>query len=451
MRKQNAQAATHGKTMTEQPLHIYEPPPIIPFWLRIPRFFLFPAYSGPLVRTLIWSTLFAFAVWSEMLLVFVPVVFVVLVSMFRYAYRVLEKTAYGHLNPNEYHDSLDEGGAATAYKQVVVFILLGVAGSAIEHFLGRWVAGAFSIFMSICLPAIVMTLAITHSIVDACNPAHWLAMIGRIGKSYLALLLFLFILSGGSAVAYRVVEPVLPEEAMSFVFMFVIGYFTLVMFNMMGYVLYQYHHMLGIKIAAPALTATSGKPPSKEQQFSHKVGQMVAEGNVATAIDAIYDELRFDQYNLPLHEHYHRLLLLDTAQQTRMLQHAQRFITELLRQSRFERAVEILQACLSRDATFKLPPEQILPMAQAAEKQRKFELAMQLMQRFDRDNPRHADIPGVYLLGAKIMCEHMKRDHMAGQIIQVLLERYPTHPLAEEARKLGEVIARLGARPASGS
>jgi len=66
-----------------------------------------------------------------------------------------------------------------------------------------------------------------------------------------------------------------------------------------------------------------------------------------------------------------------------------------------------------------------------------------LIKGFDKRFPHHPEIPDVYLFAASMLCENLRQDATARQILQVLLTRYPEHAASGEGRKLLTAIERM--------
>ena len=168
---------------------------ITPFWERIPRFFLYPAKLDSLIY------LGVLALCS--LVVFFGIIGAILyprhlLCAAEYGYLILTHTARGNLVPPEIlgpnlaeHDSLP-------FKQLVVFVLMGSIMVSASHF-GGAVFGLITIlFLAFLIPASVMSLAINGEILEAVNPLGLVEIVRRIGWPYIALYVFLLLLSGSS-------------------------------------------------------------------------------------------------------------------------------------------------------------------------------------------------------------------------------------------------------------
>jgi hypothetical protein len=76
-------------------------------------------------------------------------------------------------------------------------------------------------------------------------------------------------------------------------------------------------------------------------------------------------------------------------------------------------------------------------------------LALTLVRGFDKRNPRHPDVPAVFLMSAQILSENFKKDDIATDILKSMLQKFPEHPLHAEAAAYLQVIERMVAMRAA--
>jgi hypothetical protein len=89
---------------------------------------------------------------------------------------------------------------------------------------------------------------------------------------------------------------------------------------------------------------------------------------------------------------------------------------------------------LGVDPAYRLPPEEVLPVAKAARAAGDPQTAIAALRGFDKANPGHALIPDVYLFSAKLMAEDLGNKDMARKVLEHLVAKYPGHHLAQDAR-----------------
>ena len=430
----------------EQALILPDGPEVTPFWQRLPNFFRYPLHWQPLLYMglLAGATLLGFVLPLPFPLDHLLVHLGVWLAFIRYAYKTLDQTALGLLTPEEHQMHDDPERANLPYKQFAIFLVisfaLGLADKA-----GGLVFGVVLVFSVLTLPASVMILSTTRSFWAGINPLAAIGMVRVIGLPYLGLCAFLFLLSASQQALQMGLATRLPGWLLLPALNFVAMYFTLIMFNMMGYVVYQYHHMLGVSISADAPAAAG-----KAADGVDAIGGLIAAGRVDEALEIAYEAQRVAPDDVAAHGRYHKLLAL-AGRDERLLSHARPYLTRLLQKGQGDEALTLHRAMLERDAAFEPEqPAQLLRLAEAARRRREFPQALALIKGFDKRFPRHADIPAVYLFAARVLCENLSQDASARQILGVLLTRYPEHAASIEAKQLLAVLDKLAAPAAAG-
>ncbi|MEI7430878.1 MAG: hypothetical protein WCL27_10515 [Betaproteobacteria bacterium] len=418
-------------------------PNIAPFWQRLPLFFRYPLHWEPLFYMVLLSaaTLLAFVLPVPAPFDHLLVLLGVWLAFIRYSYKTLDQTAQGLLTPDQHKLSAEKDRDSLPYKQFAIFMALffvvGLAQS-----VGSLVFGAALIFSVLTIPASVMILSITRSFWAGLNPFASIAMIRMIGVPYLGLCAFLFLLSASEGMLQQALMPMLPGWLLLPALNFVAMYFTLIMFNMMGYVVYQYHHLLGVQVSASA-SANGGKADAKVNESADAIGRLIGAGQIDEALDLAYEAQRVAPDDLGALGRYYKLLAL-AGREDRLLSHSRRYLSVLLQKNQGDEALEVYRSMKERVATFEPDhPAQLLQLAEVTRRRREFPEALALLKGFDKRFPRNAEIPAVYLFAARVLCENLRQEASARQILSVLLSRYPEHPVSEEGRQLLVVLDKL--------
>ena len=419
-----------------------EVPDIVPFWQRLPRFFLYPLNLGPLLYLLFLSaaTLLAHVIPLPMPFDYLIVLLGIALAFIRYAYKIFDQTALGLLTPDQ-HQSYDNGDRVSLpYKQFAIFAIIGFVVELAGHVNGL-LFGAALIYSVLSVPATIMILAVTRSFWAALNPLAVLRMMTTIGMPYLGLCAFVFLLSASQGVLLVFVMPRVSPMLSLPVLAFVTMYFSLIMFNMMGYVVYQYHALLGVEIRQKS----NRNPTAARNASTASYADLIASGQIDQALDQAYEEQRVDPENVVLHDRYHKLLLLSDRKE-RLLSHARRYLALLLDKGFVAEAIELYRAMRERDPAFEPEkPAHLLRLAETARQGRDFALALSLINGFDKRFPKSPEIPDAYFFAAQMLCENLRRDEKARRILTMLLERYPEHPVAGKARQLLMVLEKMAA------
>lgn len=436
---------------------IHDDSGIVPFWLRLPKFFLFPLQGGMLmvIVPLALASLLAPILPVPRPFDLILTEALIWLAALRHAFTVLDRTSQGLLTADEQaHQEPNPDRVNLPWKLLAMFFLWGIPvgfATRISPVLG-WV---MNLFVVVAMPASIMALSVTNSLFLGVNPLLWISIMRTVGRAYFALFIFLMLLSGGVVAASPLLAPfmggwlTLPLLNLAFL------YFNLIAFNMMGYALYQYHRELGIEVKvgfaeqearAARYGGRGGKPAGKTDPVAETVAARVAAGDLDGALDAAYEQQRQEPENIAAQERYHKLLLL-ADKKPRALEHGQRYLATLLRLNRDDQGFDLFKRLRELDGEFR--PEQpghLFKLAELAYRRRDPVLALALVHGFDRNNPRHPDIPGVYMLAARILSEHYRKDDMAGAILRGLREKYPQHPLAAEADAFLRALDRLAAQ-----
>jgi len=241
------------------PVTSAEVPVITPFWQRMPYFFRYPLHVEPLLYMAMLSlaTLLGFILPLSSPLDHLIVHLGVWLAFIRYAYKTLDQTSLGLLTPEQHQFYDAKERANLPYKQFAIFLVTGFAIS-LAGFLGNVAVGLMMIFFVLAMPASIMILSITQSFWAGLNPFAAVGMMRIIGLPYLGLCAFLFLLSSSQGILQMELVPRVPEWLMIPTLNFVAMYFTLIMFNMMGYAVYQHHHELGVEADVAPAVADSG-------------------------------------------------------------------------------------------------------------------------------------------------------------------------------------------------
>ena len=416
---------------------------IEPFWHRIPQFFIYPAHLPTMivmVALVLISLLVSGSIMGFLLQLAMGIVFL------KYAYVVLEHSAEGFLKPKPLKSEELTTELELPFKQILVIFAVVSANSFIAETFG---VGMFTITMSLTIlmfPASVMVLAVEHSFFAAFNPIIVLATIKRIGPSYLVLCLFLFLLVSGSWLVQDMAADVLPKEMFLPVSSFVDMYFTLIMFSMMGYVIYQYHEKLGFYIEQEFDEATGKKVNANSSSSSQRAVEiLLQEGKTEDAELQLRQQIKEYPNDLQTRHQYHKLLIM-MGDKEKIRQADSEFISRLLHESQMTFAIQVFVE--SRKIVPEFRPgnaQERLKLAQAMANNGMARQAVSLLSNLHKDFPNYEDTPKAYLLVAKLLCEQFNEDKKAQDILNFVTSKYPHHPLIAEIKNYLDIIKRVTA------
>ncbi len=440
--------------MAERQAVVYEHEGAIsPFWQRMPWFFAFPFQADVL---LILVPLSLAALLTQFAPVPEPFDFLLVqgliwLAALRQAFGIMEAVSKGMLTSDERSTFNPEPERVNLpWKLLAIFLVWGLVMGVIAS-ISKALYWLVFIFFNVCLPACVMALSMTNNVQESVNPGKWLEIMRGVGKPYLALLFFLVLLSEGAPQALPLLVPLLGSWLALPLWTFAMLYFNLIMFAMMGYTLYQFHQALGLAVkiefsesaSNPAAAADTHSDPMAEA-----IAKAVAEGDLESAVNMASEQQREHPEDMVVHERYHKLLLL-AQKNDRALSHGQGYLALLLRKGRSDLGLNLLTRLRGLDERFRpARAEQVLPLAEAAFRRRDTDTILALVRGFDKSNPGHADIPGIYLLSARLMSELLHKDAMAIAILRGMMQKYPQHALSEQAQTYRAVLEKMQAASA---
>ena len=445
--------------------------PIEPFWQRdrIHRFFLLPLDKTVAVRIAGLSAAFVasfalllFGAPGVLLMVFA--VLAVLVTAVRYGFKIIERSSKGFLRPSDYPLTDDDlVSAYLPYKYAAINVVFAVLAALLEAlFRGSELVAilAWLLFFVGIVPAATMRLVITGSLRGALNPSEMISLIQRIGKPYAALAGFVFVAElcrtyglsalaagGGLSAASLKAGFGFGTVVQLFLLSAAFWYFTYMICAMVGYAMYQFADALDISVMGPGERAMRSVANARTIDVKARtrdalIGQMVAAGEIKEAIDLLSHDLGERPNDLSLHARLHRLLVAENST-PRIEHHTDAYLKLLVKSENWREAIELVEDAKARRADWApRETDHIAPLAQAAMRHGKPQLAGELIKGFDKKHAVHADIPRVYLIGAQLMAEWGGKPDEARRILQYLLKRYPSDAVASEAGRYLQAVNR---------
>jgi len=416
---------------------------IRPFWHRIPSFFLYPLHTAPLlfilaltgIDVLVSDTLFGILIELALFM-----------GLMKYAYVALERTARGYLEPPPVNWETISTELELPFKQLFVVLLLVMLNSKLYALGGSGMLLAGVLFTALIFPASVMVLAVEHSFFQAINPLTLLGVIRRIGSAYFILCVFLFLLMSGVLEAGAFMAQWLPAAMYLPISNFLAMTFLLIMFHMMGYVLYQYHELLGFDIEQEYAEADSVQSLVAESDPSlREVEILIQEGKVETARDRLIELVKTSPGDMTYRERLHRVLI-GTADSDGLRAYSADYISRLMLEGRPSEALRVYSECYRLDRNFKFGnARQRHEMARLLRKNGQARAALAVLNNLHRDFPGYEGIPDAYLLVARLLCENFNQDAKANQVLEFLEKNYPDDPRMAQVQAYRKLVTTLGA------
>ena len=365
---------------------------------------------------------------------------VVWFMFFRYAMTILVQTSRGNFDPDAADVHLESGDRRPLKQVGYVFIMVILVG-VIAATIGPKLAMLAGLLMTISLPAAIIIIAIEDSLASALNPLQIFWVISKIGLPYFLLSLFLLLLQGGDAIVISLLGPMIPDIVEYPAITFVSMYFLLVMYHMMGYVVYQYHEALGFHIDKTfAENTVKSADDAKMSDADRKIAARLTDGDIQGAIDELVDDMRYERNDIAKNQKLHKLYLT-LGRDEKTLEHGQRLLGLLVGVGQSDAAYELMLKLKALSADFAVSDAAwLLPLAETAKRRNNAALSLGLINGFDKKYPKHGDIPKVYLLAAKILADVKQDDVQAVRILETIILRYPDSSTAAEAKTYISVL-----------
>lgn len=422
-----------GASMTSSPSDQAQ---ITPFWQRLNSFFLFPLQWEPLLYASVLALCtFAFMLggWFAAL-----VLLGLVLAVSRYAFKVAALASRGVIDSANYGPHLyDEDWKWLPWKFLAVMIVhaLVIGFLASGHIALGVVANLLSSFL---IPATLMVLINSCSLRAAINPFELLTTMASVGKSYLLLCFFLFLLMQGAPLAAQMLATMVPTAVLLPVLGFVVIYFTWVMAAMVGYVMYQHHAALDIDpLMESASVGGEGAAPdpaaAQVQRRDAEVAQLVHDGHMDAALAQAREWQRLSSSALADQRRCHRVLKL-AERPEELGRHAQEFIHQLLAQQRAGEALDVWTACHKRVPGFALASaDSVWALAQHAWKATKPRHVVLLLHGFDKNFPKDERIAQVMELTVRALKQGLDDTDRALRLYVRMKLRFPEHAATQEA------------------
>lgn len=406
---------------------------ITPFWHRLPAFFLYPFHPRSLI-VLVGLAVVTITAGTLPLLGALGTVLLLTLFLTKFTLDILARTAEGHLDPPPLDSETLSQGYELPFKLFGIYIAIGLATATVAFFLG-WLAIIFFLIALFLLPASIMTLAFTRSLGQALDPGELFRMVKATGWGYVALLGCLLLLNGGSSTALQWFGQGLPPEQLAVLSMLLQYYFSFVMFNLMGYLLFQYHDRLGYEPLGDVDGAEETDPARATIQ------QFIDEENYPAAIAELKRLVQREDDNVDTRLWLHRVARTAGDERT-LMGNAGGLIEDLIDAGRVRDATEIYRTCQDIDAQARpARAGDYYPLASMMLAANEPGRVLRLANGFHRNFPDSTELPRLYLMVAEVMAEHRQQPEQAQKLLDFIARRFPDHPEARKAANLRTALA----------
>lgn len=408
---------------------------VMPFWHRLPQFFLYPFKPQPLGLIVVLSLLSYLFLGGGFISGVMQ--FILSAVVLKYSFAALTHMAQGHIKtPPKIDFDTISNNFQIVFKQIALFFILGIAVTFVIVRFGPVFGLLFTLFLLLSLPSIIIILVASNSLINSLNPLVFVGMAWRIGWSYLVMCLFLIMLLGAPMALWHQFFNYLPSQLHPFLVFFAKSYYTMISYTLMGYVLYQYHEEIGYEVEREDEEWEDLEDAGKqdpEAALLNRVNMLIKDGRMDDAVQLIRSETRGSITNPELADRYYNLLKI--RQETREMVRFGKAYTELLSKDNRNKELLDVYSDLSGEAGFNPSPAVMFKVARFFNEAGEPREAVKAYDRFIKANTGDPLIPKAYFLAAGIISEKMKNPQKATQILNNILKKYPGHEIVPHVKK----------------
>ncbi|MBS3804680.1 MAG: hypothetical protein KGY54_09040 [Oleiphilaceae bacterium] len=399
---------------------------VVPFWNRLPAFFRYPFHTDPLMVVAI-CTLVPMLLSAN--LVGLIVSLILLLALFKYTYAVIRHTADGHMKPPPLATAFTGDGFGIVVLQLVVFFLMGGLIFSAALVGGPFLAMLAVAFVVLAVPASIMVLAMEHSVGAAVNPFNLMVLISRIGWPYFLLYGYIILLTLASAAAQEFALNHFAPGLANPLAGFLNSTFTLILFHMLGYLLFQYQEELGFASDHQEAPPTDGPARDRSRRVDADIDMNLKDGNYDRVMTMLKECLKRDPNDaLRLSQLYR----LTSARNDAVEQHRHRFRLLAWAAARNEGSVilHLLQSFGRIEPGFRLDdPELAVACAGVLYRQGEYKAVVRLLQDFHKRFPASEDLAPAYLLMAQALANGLDQWDKAIAFLTYVQKKCGGHPL----------------------
>lgn len=365
-----------------------------PFWRRLDLTFKYAMHKEVMIFIIILA--FLSAVFQ-----FIPFAFIfdliIAGAFIKYCLVCLERTAMGKMSPPEITESY-ENGLSSLFQLLFIIIAIGGACLAAVSIFGVSVGSLLSVLLVCALPAAIITLALTESVIAALNPASMFRIITAIGLPYGLLLAFIMVMTSSVALIHTVMGS-------EFYFItsvlqnFVSNFYFVVMFHMMGYMIFQYQGKLGFA----ARDDEADHARNKLEQVKAKIAMLIRQGDFEKVLPAYVKAINENPEAAELSDACFEFLLASNDNE-QLIEFGSFYLEKLIKlkkhyqlQPVYRRLVNILPNFMPDTADLRFS------LAQQLHKGGDDKESVRLLTDLERAHPTFAKLPKSYAFLAEIL------------------------------------------------
>ncbi len=417
---------------------------IDPFWKRLPKIFAYGFYPQPLLLVAIMAVLSAF--FSSPGILSLVVRGLLWMIVLKYSFESLKSTAGGDLRPPNISSRTLTADMGPVVKQGVMYILISVFAAYLFASFGPRVAYPVLYFIGLLVPSMIIILVTSSSLINALNPVAFVAIAARIGWAYLLVYGFFSILGSAPAVLGHYVIKHFPMALQLPLMTFAQGFYTIVTYHLLGYVILQYHEEVGYQVNQddfrdPAAEAQGLVKTDPDAQVLNAVNPLIQEGKLDEAIALIIEMTAVSGIKgVNLADRYYSLLKMK-KKIPEMLKHAGNYLELLAAENNRVKALKVYIECKKIKVDFLPDATALFKLAGWLNEMGKSKEAIATYRRLVKHYPEHQLVPKAFYRIAQIFQDRLMSPAHARKILTGVKKKYPQHEIIPQVENY---LANLG-------
>lgn len=402
---------------------------VVPFWQRVGAFFRYPFHTDPLIVIAICTLV---PIVAPANLIGLMIWLVLALALFKYTYAVINHTAEGHLKPPPVSVAFTGSGFDIVLLQFLVFILMGALVAAAAMLGGPILMMLAVAFVVLALPASIMVLAMERSVGAAVNPMNLAVLISRIGTPYFLLYGYLILLTLASGAAQDFAVNHFPMWVAQPLAGFLNSTFTLILFHMLGYLLFQYQEELGFASdLQDDLPDADQHQRDRSSRFDADLDMNLKDGNYDRVQSMLEEALKRDRTNATRIGQLYQLLTARHDAEALYRYHP-RIMAWLAQRHEGDSLNQLIQSLQTATPNFQVgDPELAVQCAGTLYHRGHYKAAIRLLQDFHKRFPDSDQLAPAYLIVAQALANGLQQWEKASAFLSFIKKRCTNHPVHE--------------------
>ena len=405
---------------------------IDPFWKRLPKIFLYPISMYPLIILAIF-TVVQCMFWGDGLLKAI-VRGVAGMVLLKYAFEALKATAGGNLKQPQINAETVSRDIHIVGKQYAIIVAIIVAGIIVLAKYGLLLLIPFALFSLFFLPSMIILLVTSGSFFHAINPVVFIGLTFRIGWPYLLMAFFLMLLQFAPAAAGQYIMELFPEAIQLPLLIFMGGFYVIISYHLMGYVILQYHERIGYQVdfddfSDPSNEVGEPKTADPDAPVLNAVNPLIQDGKLDEAIEVIKQMTEAQGIKgVNLSERYYNLLKMKKRTKE-MVEHGAKHLDLVVAEKNKDKAIKVYAECLKVQPDFLPGADTLFNLGSWLNETGKTKPALGVYNRLIKEYPQNPIIPKAYFRVALIFQDRLMNPEKARKMLGALKSKYPEHDI----------------------